>query len=149
MAEVGMKAANGQLAMGVDAAGNAQFLRADGIPAGATMLTASSGNVAAASAAATFPAVASVTNYVTGFTITGAGATAASVVLATLVGLIGGTATFVVAVPAGVTAALPSLVVAFPQPIPASAANIALVLTLPSLGSGNTNAAVTMHGFKI
>ena len=149
MAEAGMKAAAGQLQMGTDANGNAQFMRADGLPAGATMLTASSGNKAAAAATASFPAVSGVTNYVTGFTITGAGATAASVVLATLAGLLGGTATFVIAVPAGATLALTPLIVTFPRAIPASAANIELLLTLPSLGAGNTNAAVTMHGFKI
>ena len=152
-----MKASAGTPMMGVDANGLAQFFRADPaggipsspVPAGATVLTASSGNVAAASAVATFAAAVGVTNYVTGFTITGAGATAASIVLATLAGILGGTATFVVAVPAGATLALPTLTVTFPQPIPASAANIAIVLTLPSLGTGNTNAAVVMHGFKI
>jgi hypothetical protein len=157
MAEAGMRAGAGTPMMGVDAAGLAQFLQlaADGglklatVPAGATILTASSGNVANASAAATFPAVANVTNYVTGFTITGGGATAASLVIATLVGLLGGTASFDVAVPAGATLGLTPLVVTFPQPIPASAANTALVLTLPALGAGNTHAAVVMHGFKI
>lgn len=152
-----MKVAAGTPMMGVDASGNAAFFRADtggGIPssptpAGATVLTASSGNKANAAATASFPAVVGVTNYVTGFTITGAGATAASIVLATLAGLLGGTATYVVTVPAGATVALPILDITFPQPIPASAANIELLLTLPALGAGNTNAAVVMHGFKI
>jgi hypothetical protein len=119
------------------------------LPDGATAQSASSGNVANASAVATFAAVASVLNYVTGFTITGGGATAASIVNATLVGLLGGTATYNFAVPAGVTLGATPLLFTFPTPIPASAVNTALVLTLPALGAGNTNAAVSMYGFKI
>jgi hypothetical protein len=120
-----------------------------GIPVGATMFTAASGNVANASAAATITATAAVLGYCTGFTITAAGATAASIVNATVTGLIGGTMTFTFGAAAGATVMSAPLVVSFPKPIPASAVNTAIVVTLPALGAGNTNAAVTIHGFKI
>ena len=69
----------------VDASGNDASI-------GGTAVAASSGDVANASAVATLAAPgAGLTNYVTGFTITFSGATAASVVLATLTGLLGGT----------------------------------------------------------
>ena len=122
---------------------------AAGYQAGATPVSASSGNVANAAAAATLPAVAGKTTYVTGFEITGAGATAAAVVLATLTGLTGGTATYVVVAPAGATTSITPLVVQFPAPIPASSVNAAITLTLPALGAGNTNAAVVAHGFQL
>jgi len=153
MAEVGMKAAAGQLVMGADANGAAQFLRADGaaspIPAGATIMNASSGNIANNSAAATLDVTAPELAYVTGFEITAAGATGAAIVVATLAGVIGGTMSFIFGVPAGATAMASPLVVQFPQPIPAAAAGTDIVLTLPALGAGNTNAAVVLHGFKI
>src|SRR5947209_2607178 len=66
-----------------------------------TPLTASTGNLAAAAGTATLPAVATQTNWITGFEVTGAGATAASVVQVTVTGCSGGTMTFDVAVPAG------------------------------------------------
>jgi hypothetical protein len=112
-------------------------------------IAASSGNVAAAVAAATLAGVAGKTTYITGFVLTGAGATAASVVLLAVTGTSGGTMTFAVAVPAGVTAALAPLVVVFSKPIPASAVNTAIVVSCPSLGAGNTNAAVVATGFQL
>ena len=120
-----------------------------GYPAGATPVTASSGNVANAAAVATLPAVAAKTTYITGFEITGGGATAAALVLATLAGLISGAATYVVGVVAGATASNPSIIIQFTSAIPGSAVNTAIVLTLPALGAGNTNAAVVAHGFQI
>lgn len=122
---------------------------AAGYPIGATPVSASSGNVANANAVATLPAVAGKTTYITGFEITGAGATAAAVVLATLAGLVGGMATYVVVAPAGATTGITMMVVSFPMAIPASAVNTAITLTLPALGAGNTNAAVTVHGFNL
>lgn len=122
---------------------------AAGYPTGATPVSASSGNVANAVATATLPAVSGKTTYITGFAITGAGATGAAVVLATLAGLIGGTATYVVVAPAGATTSITPLVVQFPMPLPASAVNTAITLSLPALGSGNTNAAVVAHGFQL
>lgn len=137
----------------VDGAGNASSpaaaypTAADGTAA--VPVTSSSGNVANAAAVATLAAAASKTTYITSLIITGAGATAGSVVLATLAGVIGGTMTFVVAVPAGAAAGLTPLVIQFPKPIPASAVNTAITLTLPALGAGNTNAAVVAVGYQL
>lgn len=118
-------------------------------PGGSTALTSSSGNVAAATATATLAGAAAATTYISGFEITGAGATAASVVVATVTGVIGGTMSHVIAVPAGVAVGITPLIVEFNPPLPASAANTAIVVSVPSLGAGNTNAAVVAHGYRI
>lgn len=115
---------------------------------GGTPVMASSGNVANAAATAALPATAGVTNFITGFSITFAGATAASVVVATITGLLGGTVSYVIAVPAGATVGGQPLAVDLAVPHPASAANVAITLTLPALGAGNTNAAVNIRGFQ-
>ncbi len=124
-------------------------LAQSGNPITATPLNSSSGNVAAASAVGTLAAAAGRLNFCTGFEITGAGATAASVVVATLAGILGGTQSYIVTVPAGATVGINPLVVEFSKPLPASAVNTAIVLTLPSLGAGNTNAAVCLHGYRV
>ena len=109
----------------------------------------SSGNVANATATATIPAAAAKLGYITGFEVTGGGATAGSVVSLTITGLLGGTATYSVAVPTGAILGLTPLIVEFLQPLPASAVNTAIVVSLPALGAGNTNAAVVAHGFSL
>lgn len=119
------------------------------LPATATAVSVSSGNQANANAVATMAAVAAKTNYITGFQITASGATSAGVVNATVVGLLGGTATYTFTVPAGATTAAQPLQVTFANPMPASAVNTAIVVTLPALGSGNTNAAVNAQGYVL
>ena len=120
------------------------------LPAGySQMVNATSGNVANAVATATMAAVAGQTNYIGGFSITGAGATAALVVLAALTGLSGGTINYVYVASAGAMVGNPTMVVNFPSPIPASAVNTAVSLSLPALGIGNTNAVVTIYGFRL
>lgn len=114
----------------------------------AEVLAASSGNVVAAAAVATLAAEVGKTTYVSGFILTAAGATAALVVNATIAGVLGGTMTFSFAFPAGVTLQATPLAVTFPYPIPASAVNTAIVVTLPSGGAGNTNAAAVAIGFR-
>jgi hypothetical protein len=116
---------------------------------GAVQTGGASGNVANATAAASLAATASYLNYVTGFTITAAGATAAAVVNATLTGCVGGTQTFTFTFPAGATVAATPLVVNFATPIPATAANLAITISLPAAGAGNTNAATTIRGFRV
>jgi hypothetical protein len=111
--------------------------------------TYSSGNVANATASATIPAVAARTCYISGFEVTGAGATVGGVVSLTITGLLGGTATYSVTAPTGATVGLTPLVIEFNPPLPASAANTAIVVSLPALGAGNTNAAVVAHGFSL
>lgn len=118
-------------------------------PIGATPLIASSGNVAASAATATLPGVAGKTTFITGFSVTGAGATAGSIVSVTATGLIGGvTATYNLAVVAGVLLGNVPLVIQFIKPIPANAINTAIVVTVPSLGLGNTNSSVVAHGYQ-
>lgn len=117
-------------------------------PIGATPITASSGNVAAGNAIATLPGAAGRTTYITGFELTAAGATAALVVVVTVTGTASGTLSYIFVFPAGATVAAQPLTVTFPKPIPASGQNTAIVVTLPSGGAGNTNAAAVAHGYQ-
>lgn len=114
-----------------------------------TPITAASGNVAAASAVATLAAAASKTTYITGFEVTASGSTTALPVLLAITGTITGTLTYIFTFPAGALIAAQPLSVQFSQPIPASAVNTTIVVTLPSGGTGNTNAAVVAHGFQL
>lgn len=116
-------------------------------PASSSPLSAASGNVANASAVATLSGSLG-TTYISGFEVTGGGATAAALVSVTVAGLIGGTATYTIGVVAGASAPNAPLVVTFNPPIPASAVNTAIVVTVPALGAGNTNSAVVAHGFS-
>lgn len=111
-------------------------------------VAASSGNVAAAQAQATLAASPGNITYISGFDFTFAGATGASAVLLTVVGLAGGTQSFVVTVPAGAAIGGVPLLVRYPEPLPASAPNTAIVVTCPSLGAGNTNACLNVQGFQ-
>lgn len=111
--------------------------------------TASSGNVAAATATATIPAVAGKTTYLSGIIITGAGATAASVVNPTITGLAGGTMTLTLPVVAGATLGNAPIFIDFDPDMPSSAVNTAITLTCPSLGAGNTNNTVTIWGYQL
>lgn len=104
---------------------------------------------AAAAISATLAAAAGKTTHITGFEVTGAGATAASVVTVTVSGLLGGTQSYKVAVPAGANAGVTPLVVSIPGGFPASAPNTAIVVDVPSFGAGNTHAAVAARGFQL
>lgn len=114
---------------------------------GGTPVGASSGNVAAATATATLAAVAGKTTYLCGFSITGGGATAASLVQPTVVGLIGGTFTYTIAVPAGVTLGIPAMNRSFNPCMPASAPNVSIVVSSPTFGAGNTNVTINAEGY--
>lgn len=118
-------------------------------PSGATAITADSGNQANANAVATLAAVSGKTTYITGFACTASGATAALVVTVSVAGVVTGTLHFTFVAPAGVTAQATPLIVQFPEPLPASAPNTAIVVTLPALGTGNTNATATAYGFQM
>ncbi len=113
----------------------------------ANAIITASAVAAAAPMAPLLPAVAGQTNFITGFQITGGGATAASVIVVTLTGLVGGTRTYDIAVPAGAALGITPLVVEFSEPIPATGPNVAITLNVPSFGAGNTNAAATLEGF--
>lgn len=115
----------------------------------ATVLNSSSGNVAAASAVATLAGSVSKTTYISGVLVTGAGATAGSVVSGTITGLLGGTQTFTVPVATGVTIGNTPIFIDYNPPLPASAANTSIVVTVPSLGAGNTNSTVSAWGYSL
>lgn len=118
------------------------------IPLGSVVVNASSGNVAAAVATATMAAPPSGANYVTALAITGAGATAPSVVVATLTGIVGGPFSYILAVPTGATAGMTPIFRQFPFPLK-GIDGTAITLSMPSLGVGNTNAAVNLSGFRL
>lgn len=122
-------------------------LAADG--SDATPVTAGSGNVANGVAAATIPAVAGKTAYITGFDITGAGATAALIVNPTLTGIISGTRTYVYGAVAGAALMNQNLSIRFHPPIPASAVNTAITASCPALGAGNLFSAAHAYGYYI
>jgi len=108
----------------------------------------SSGNVAAATATATIPAVAGKTNYLTGYVVTASGATAGLPVNFTITGCVGGTITNTFVFPAGVLVGAVPLVVILTDPLAATGPNVAVVGSLPSSGAGGTNASVTLFGYN-
>jgi hypothetical protein len=65
----------------------------------------------------------------------------------TITGLLGGTATYPVCAPTGATVQGYPLGFEFQKPLQSSAVNTNIVVTLPALGAGNTNAAVVAHGY--
>lgn len=105
-----------------------------------------SGNVANATATATLTASAGRTNYLNGIVVTAGGATVAAVVTCTVTGLQGGTMTFIYGAPLGVGLLATPLMLDFSQPLPASGPNVAIVISCPALGVGNTNMAITARG---
>lgn len=115
---------------------------------GGTPITGGSGNVANASAVATLAAGGvGVTTWISGFTVTAAGATAGANVQVTVAGLLGGSRVYVFNFPTGATVGAAPLNVQFPSPIPASGTNTAITVTVPAAGAGNTHAAVVATGF--
>ncbi len=112
-------------------------------------VSASSGNVAAGTATATLAAGGGKrVTYICGFSATGGGATAASVVNLTVTNVVTGTMTYTFGAVAGVGVPDTPLVVQFNPCLPANASNTTIVVSMPSLGAGNTNAAVNAWGFK-
>jgi len=121
-----------------------------GYPIGALARCASSGNVANATATATLSSAANVTNYITGFEVTGAGATAGLPVTVTVTGLIGGvTLSYTYDFASSPTTGNLPLVVDFLPAIPASGANTAIAVSCPASGLGGTNNTVTVHGYRV
>jgi hypothetical protein len=108
----------------------------------------SSGTVAAATATATLPATPGRYTYICGFSITSAGSTAAAVVSPTVTSVVGGTMTYTYTSVAGVTLANVPLIITFTPCLPAATANTTIPVSMPSLGSGNTNTTVTAWGFQ-
>lgn len=116
-------------------------------PPGSTPVIATSGNVANASAVATMAAVPGRTNSITGFDVTGTGATAGLAVVVTVAGLLGGSITFTYAAAIGVLVSNTPLRIPFPTPLAASGLNTAITVTCGALGAGSTNNVVNAYGF--
>jgi hypothetical protein len=111
-------------------------------------LTATSGNVANAIATATLAAGVGVSTYITGFTVSGGGATAGGVVTVTVTD---GTWTkhYTFAFPTGAAVGATPLNVQFSAPLKGSAANTAIAVSCPASGAGGTNLTVTAEGFQL
>lgn len=102
---------------------------------------------AAAAITATLAGAAGKTTYIEGVQVGGLGATAASRIAVTITGL-AATITLYVEVPAGATVIAGGILLTFPSPIPASAVNTAIVVNVPSFGTGNTDEFVSAWGFQ-
>lgn len=113
-----------------------------------TPCCATSGAVANATAAAVLGGATGEWTYITGFEITGGGATSAALVTATVATLIGNTTlSYSVAAVAGAALPNPNLIVTFDPPLRANAISTAITVSCPALGAGNTKNCVTAHGF--
>jgi hypothetical protein len=108
-----------------------------------------SATTAAAANNQSIPAKVGKTAYISGFEITGLGATAAVGVAVTVTGVQGGTLQYTIAAVAGATLINTPLVVAFNPPLPASATNTAITVNVPTYGAGNTRSCNTVRGFYI
>jgi hypothetical protein len=118
-----------------------------------TPLQKSASSGGAAQITVSLPATAGKVNYLEGFDISGSGATGASVIEANITGLNGGTLFYELPIVAGANLAAFPLIgpvysVRFPEPIAATGANVAVTLTVPSFGAGNTNSSATLYGFQ-
>lgn len=111
-----------------------------------TPIVASSGVVASNDAVATIPAVAEKQAYLTGFRVSGLGATAALAVTVSVAGVAEDDLEFAYVAAEGATVQNEDLIVAFPYPIPALDAETDIVITCPDLGAGNTHNSVTAFG---
>lgn len=118
-------------------------------PSGATPLVSASGSVANATAAATLAGTSGKTTHITGFTVSGSGATLGLPVIVTVTNTIGGTLSYVYSAVAGILLANQMMNITFPYPIPASATNTAIVVSCPALGLGNANNAVVAYGYQV
>lgn len=100
--------------------------------------------------APSMPAVPGWLNVLVGYDITGGGATAASVINVATTGLAVELQQRLV-VPAGATtnATNAAWTVRPPFGRKASAANVAVTVTVPAFGAGNTAAAVNIYGYRV
>lgn len=120
----------------------------------ATAAAGSAQNATAGANTATLASASGKTAWITGFDVTGTGATTGSGINVTVTGLASGagsTLNYGLQVPAGVTAALTGggLFIKYDKPLPASALNTNILVTCPSFGSGNTAASVNVYGFLV
>ena len=122
---------------------------ANPVPAGATAVGASQTGAATPLSGTLAAGGAAKRTYISGLVVTGAGATAGSVITVTLTNTVGGTMNFKVVVPAGAGTSITPLVVNFIPPVPAGALNQGIAVTVPSFGAGNTDAAFSAWGYNV
>jgi hypothetical protein len=115
---------------------------------GIAKVDSAAATAAAATSTATLSAEANYLTHISGILITGGGATAASIVEATVTGL-PTTLKIAIPVPAGVTAGITPISIPFSPPLPASADNTAIAVIMPSFGAGNTKADVSVWGYRV
>jgi hypothetical protein len=127
------------------AVGEAGTLKVGAVTPGTPLGDAQTG--AATAVNCTLAATANKLNWLTGFTVTGLGATAAGSIQITTTGL-SNNLIFTLPIPAGVTTGVTPLRIDLPHPIPASGRNVAIVVNVPSFGSGNTVASCSAYGFQ-
>jgi hypothetical protein len=116
------------------------------VSVGATQVAA--GQTGAAGAiGATLGTAAGKTTYITGFQVTGGGATVGSIITVTVTNVVSGPMSYKLAIPTGATIGVTPLIITFPQPLQATTTNTAIAVSVPSFGAGNTDAAVAAQGF--
>lgn len=117
---------------------------ADAVPLYVSVQTAGANTVA------TFPAVPGWRNVLTGIQVSALGAVAGvGVVLDTTGCAPTANPKLAYAVPAGVSLAGPFVDMRWPAGIPATGPNVAITVTLPSLGVGNVAAVVNITGYRV
>ena len=110
-------------------------------------VTATSGVVASTAAVATLEPAAGKRTFLTGFLVSGLGATAAAAVTVSVAGVANDDLEFAYVAEEGATVHNDDLFVMFPRPIPAIDDETDIVITCPDLGDGNTHNQVTAFGF--
>jgi hypothetical protein len=117
-------------------------------PVGATPINATSGVKANATATATLPGTGGVTTYITGFDVTGSGATVGLPVTVTASNL-QAALSWIYTATAGALLANTPLSIRFDPPLPATGQNTAIVVSCPALGLGNLNNVVNAYGYQL
>lgn len=118
-------------------------------PGGRVDISCSTGNVANATSTCTMPATTGKTTYVTGFDITGSGATVGAAVTCTLTNTNSGTISYTYVITAGALLVNTPLIRSFTPPLKGTAANTAPVLSCPAGGTGNTNMTLNAYGYEL
>ena len=114
---------------------------------GVVPLVIGSGNQPNAIAMAHLTPTPTSTAYLCGMVVSGAGATAGSIVVVTIEGLLGGTRNLVYGFETGVNKVNPPLALSFNPPLPASGPGIQILITVPAGGAGNLYSGVMAHGY--
>lgn len=119
-----------------------------GVLVGTQPLQGAGGAAAAGYSASLTPTTATHKAYVSGFRISGLGATGASSIQPQLTGVLGGSQNYNMDIPAGVAVGVTPLVITFNPPMPAVAVNTPIVINVPSFGAGNTQAHAEIWGYQ-